>query len=77
MNLREEYEKAIEKIGGSFKLSVLLQKRVRELVKGAQPLVEVKPDTNPIEIALREVLEDKIFLNNGSLEKFPKRKGLK
>ena len=50
-----------EKAGGLFRLTVLLQKRVRELVGGAPPLVETD-DTNPINIAMQEVEEGAIEL---------------
>lgn len=56
------YERAIEKLGGAFKLTVLVQKRVREIIRGASPLVPVTSDMSPIDIALKEVLEDKIGL---------------
>lgn len=55
-----DYDRAIEKVGGAFRLSVLLQKRVRELVRGARPLVEMTERDSPIDIALREVLTDKV-----------------
>lgn len=50
-----------EKAGGLFRLTVLLQKRVRELVNGARPLVDIDDD-NPINIAMREIEEDAIEL---------------
>jgi DNA-directed RNA polymerase subunit K/omega len=50
-----------DKAGGLFRLTVLLQKRVRELVAGARPLVEID-DRNPINIAMREVEENAIEL---------------
>jgi DNA-directed RNA polymerase subunit K/omega len=59
------YERAIEKLGGAFKLTVLLQKRVREIIRGASPLVPVTPDLSPIDIALKEILDDKIGLGDG------------
>lgn len=49
------------KIGSIFELTVLLQKRCRELVRGAQKLVDTAA-RNPIEIALEEVLQGKIWL---------------
>ena len=42
------------KCGGRFKLSVLLQKRVRELVRGVPPLLDTESH-DPIEIALEEL----------------------
>lgn len=52
-----------QKVGGFFKLTVLLQKRIRELVNGAPKLVEI--DTEDfIAIAIKEVEEEKITLEN-------------
>ena len=50
-----------EKTGGLFRLAVLLQKRVQELVAGAPKLIETK-ETNPINIAMMEIEEDAIEL---------------
>jgi DNA-directed RNA polymerase subunit K/omega len=50
-----------EKSGGLFRLTVLLQKRVRELVGGSPRLVETD-ETNPINIAMAEVEEGAIEL---------------
>ena len=56
-------EKAKSKVGGSFRLSVLMQKRIIELVRGAPPAVEnAERERGPIEVALREILEEKISL---------------
>jgi DNA-directed RNA polymerase subunit K/omega len=53
--------KASRQVGGTFKLTALLQKRVVELMRGDPKLVEGRYD-NLIEIALQEVLEEKITL---------------
>lgn len=50
-----------QKIGGRFKLTALLQKRIRELVAGAPRLLEIKSE-NPIDIAIAEIRADKIEL---------------
>ena len=50
-----------DKAGGLFRLTVLLQKRVRELVGGAPKLVETD-ESNPINIAMLEVEEGAIEL---------------
>jgi DNA-directed RNA polymerase subunit K/omega len=62
----ERWDRAKAKIGNTFELTVLIQKRVRELIKDRQrPLVEL--DTrNPIQIALEEILQDKIYLAPGA-----------
>ncbi len=57
-----------DKAGGLFRLTVLLQKRVRELVGGAQPLVEIGEESNPINIAMKEVEEGAIELVDLSVE---------
>lgn len=48
-------------VGGRFKLCVLLQKRVHELVKGAPKLVD-QNSRNLIDIALEEIIQNKISL---------------
>lgn len=52
---------ASDKVGGTFKLTALLQKRVVELMRGDPKLVEGRFD-NLIEVALQEVIEEKIQL---------------
>lgn len=54
---------AKKKIGSTFALTVLLQKRCQELVRGAVKLVETE-SKNPIDIALEEVLAGKIWLGD-------------
>jgi len=41
-------------VSGSFHKTALLQKRVRELIRGAAPLIETK-ERNPIKIAFLEM----------------------
>ena len=49
------------RVGGRFKLTALLQKRVREIVAGAPRLVEIRSD-NPIDVAIAEIRAGKIEL---------------
>ena len=49
------------KVGGRFKLTALLQKRIRELVAGAPRLVDIRSD-HPIDVALAEVRAGKVEL---------------
>ena len=58
--LREEA--IVNKVGGRFKLSTLIQKRLVALNAGARPLVSLKTD-NKMEIVIQEILQDKIFLD--------------
>ena len=62
-------EDLINKVGGRFMLVALMQKRVRELKKGAKPLVEVLPGQSYKHIALSEIAEDKIILEPFEAEK--------
>jgi DNA-directed RNA polymerase subunit omega len=58
--LREEA--IVNKVGGRFKLSTLIQKRLVALNAGARPLVDDKLP-NKMEIVIQEILQDKIFLD--------------
>jgi DNA-directed RNA polymerase subunit omega len=56
-------EGIVNKVGGRFKLSTLIQKRLVALNAGARPLVDAAPDENKIEIIVQEILQDKIYLD--------------
>lgn len=58
--LKEEF--IIKKVGGRFKLSTLIQKRLVALNAGSRPLVDLQSD-NKMEIVLEEIKQDKIFLD--------------
>ena len=58
-------EAIIEKVGGQFKLSSLIQKRIVQLKQGSRPLVDMKSD-NMMELVLQEILQDKITLDTES-----------
>jgi DNA-directed RNA polymerase subunit omega len=61
--LEELKEEAIvNKVGGRFKLSTLIQKRMVALNRGSKPLVELQTK-NPMEIVVQEILQDKIYLD--------------
>ena len=57
----DRLEHLTQKVGGRFRLTALLQKRLAELVKGSPPLVDL-PSNNFFEIALREIEEGRIEL---------------
>lgn len=61
--LKEEF--IIKKVGGRFKLSTLIQKRLVALNAGSRPLVDMKSD-NKMEIVLEEIKQDKIFLDTSN-----------
>jgi DNA-directed RNA polymerase subunit omega len=51
----------INKVGGRFKLTALIQKRLNELVQGARPLIEDTEGKTMLEIVIQEILRDKII----------------
>ena len=57
-------EALVQKVGGKFKLTTLMQKRLVELNRGAAPLVELghDEDARPRDIVVQEILEGKIEL---------------
>ena len=59
--LREE--EIINKVGGRFKLSTLIQKRLVALTAGARPLVEMDTD-DKLRIAVQEIMQDKVYLDS-------------
>lgn len=50
-----------EKVGGRFKLTVLIQRRLVELLDGSRPLVDRKGRSD-LEVVIEEILQDKITL---------------
>ena len=55
-------EEIVNKVGGRFKLSTLIQKRMVALNTGAKPLVDLKtPDK--LAVVVEEILQDKIYLD--------------
>ena len=57
-------EEVVEKVGGKFKLTALVQKRMVELMQGAKPLVERHKGMTDMEVVIQEILEDKIAIDH-------------
>src|SRR6266852_4443350 len=55
-------EAIVNKVGGRFKLSTLIQKRMVALNTGARPLVDVRGG-DKMTIIVQEILQDKIYLD--------------
>ena len=55
-------EAIVNKVGGRFKLSTLIQKRMVALNTGARPLVDVRGG-DKMTIIIQEILQDKIYLD--------------
>ncbi|MFM2095063.1 MAG: DNA-directed polymerase subunit omega [Planctomycetota bacterium] len=58
-------EEIVNKVGGRFKLSTLIQKRLVQLNKGGPALVDLET-TDKMKIVLQEILQDKIFLDTSN-----------
>ncbi len=53
----------INKVGGKFKLTALIQKRLDELLQGGRPLIEDTEGMTQLEIVIQEILQDKITID--------------
>ena len=62
-----EIDALSEKFGGRYKLTVLIQKRLKELVKGGQKLVDLE-DRNLINVVLEEIRQGKVTFEGFDLE---------
>lgn len=56
-------EEIVDKIGGKFRLTALIQKRMVELMQGARPLVERTPGMTDMELVIQEIMEDKVSID--------------
>jgi len=57
-------EEIVNKVGGRFKLSTLIQKRMVALNTGARPLVDRPRGADKMAIVIQEIRQDKIFLDS-------------
>jgi DNA-directed RNA polymerase subunit omega len=55
-------DEIVNKVGGRFKLTALIQKRMLELMDGARPLVE-RHNMTDLEVVIQEILQDKIAID--------------
>ena len=58
-------EKIVNKVGGKFKLTALVQKRLAELLQGGRPLIKDTEGKTILEIVIQEILQDKITADDG------------
>ena len=56
-------EEIVNKVGGRFKLSTLIQKRLVQLNSGSRALVELD-SADRMSTVLQEILQDKIYLDS-------------
>jgi DNA-directed RNA polymerase subunit omega len=64
-------QELIKKVGGRFKLAALVQRRMTELLQGSRPLIENAENLTMMEIALQEILQDKITIDTATYERRP------
>lgn len=55
-------DEIVNKVGGRFKLTALIQKRLLELMDGARPLVD-RENMTDMEVVIQEILQDKIAVD--------------
>ncbi len=51
----------VNKVGGKFRLTSLVQRRLTQLMEGARPLVP-RGNMTPMELVIEEIIQDKIVL---------------
>lgn len=56
-------DEIVHKVGGRFKLTALVQKRMMELMDGARPLVDRTNEMTELEVVIQEILQDKIAID--------------
>lgn len=54
----------INKVGGKYKLTALIQKRLSELLQGSRPLIEDTKGKTQLEIVVEEIVQDKIAIDS-------------
>ena len=60
-------DELINRFGGRFRLTAVIQKRWRQLLRGARPMVEPEGLTE-LEIVVKELVEGKIEIDEGPVE---------
>ncbi len=55
-------ERIVNKVGGRFKLSTLIQKRMIALNQGSRPMVDPR-GLDKMTVVIREIMQDKIYLD--------------
>jgi DNA-directed RNA polymerase subunit omega len=56
-------DEIVRKVGGRFKLTALIQKRMVELIQGSRPMIDRKRGMTDMEVVIQEILEDKIAID--------------
>ena len=56
-------DEIVKKVGGRFRLTALIQRRLGELIDGARPLVE-RNGMSDLEVVVQEIMQDKITIDD-------------
>jgi DNA-directed RNA polymerase subunit K/omega len=65
---KTHFEELVEAGGGRFEMTVLVQRLLQELARGGFPMVTSEESRSLIDIALQEVLENKIELQESEAD---------
>ena len=60
-------DEIVQKVGGRFRLTALIQRRLGEIIDGARPLVD-RNGMSDLEVVIQEIMQDKITLVDDSGE---------
>jgi DNA-directed RNA polymerase subunit omega len=55
----------VNKVGGRFRLTALIQRRLAEIIDGARPLVD-RNGMSDLEVVIEEIMQDKITIDDGT-----------
>ncbi len=58
-------DEIVNKVGGRFRLTALIQRRLGEIIDGARPLVE-RNGMSDLEVVVEEIMQDKITIDDGT-----------
>jgi len=53
----------IKKVGGKYRLTALIQRRLNELMDGSRPLIEDTEGKTQLEVVIQEIMQDKIAID--------------
>ena len=56
-------DEIVNKVGGRFRLTALIQKRIAELIDGSRPLVK-RNGMSDLEVVIEEIMQDKITIED-------------
>jgi DNA-directed RNA polymerase subunit K/omega len=61
-------EAALTKVPNRFLLTVVAARRWESIVAGAPPLVPARPGTHPLDVVLKEIVDERIEVDHDELE---------